>query len=187
MIPPPSTVMRQLVHDCGPGTSVFGLAPHTRLAEVLDADVSAARQQWLDDAPDAAERLRPSRSDSLLTTNHDAAKCSTSTACDTRSMHGLRSQARIRKPSIMRHSVIVLTMNTYGHFCPVQAADEVARLHRTLETAESEPDARIACVSAHGAAGHDSMRAHAMAPHRCRSSAPSQLIAELSVERPRPR
>jgi integrase len=101
---------------------------------MLRADLAAARNQWLHDAikkPDEYHRRK--RSDFLCETNH---------AGQVFDCHGLRhtcgawlamtgAHPKVVQ-TVMRHSSITLTMDTYGHLFPGQEADAVAKLRDIL-------------------------------------------------------
>jgi hypothetical protein len=61
--------------------------------------------------------------------------------------------------TVMRHGSITLTMDTYGHLCPGQEADAVARLHAMMD----DPPAPLA------ATGTDDLTANG-AQHRAQHS-----------------
>lgn len=104
-------------------------------AAMIRADLAAARAAWLKAASkDTAERLRREQSDFLLAENHEG---------QVLDFHSLRhtcgawlAQAGVNPKAIqtiMHHSTITLTMDTYGHLMPGQEADAIARMPAILE------------------------------------------------------
>ncbi len=113
-----------------PGTPVFAMPSVYDVAAVLRADLDAARREWLKAAEnDPDQRLRREQSDFLAVVNHEG---------EVLDFHGLRHTCGAwlamtgahpnEIKAVMRHSVITLTMDTYGHLFPGQEADTVARL-----------------------------------------------------------
>jgi hypothetical protein len=104
------------------------------VADMLRADLAAARKQWLDEMrhdPDA--RAKREESNFLAVSNHDG---------ETLDFHSLRHtcgswlalqgiQPNVIK-TVMRHSTIVLTMDTYGHLLPDQHADAIGGMVNML-------------------------------------------------------
>ena len=94
------------------------------------ASLDEARGQWRKQAThDADEYARRQENDFLLARNHDA---------EWIDFHALRhtcgawlavtgAHPKVVQ-TIMRHSTITLTMDTYGHLFPGQEADAVARM-----------------------------------------------------------
>jgi len=128
--PDPASTIVELVSSRRAGHPVFKMPHETDVAEMLRRDVDAARQEWLADVRrDAHEHARRSSSDFLCVKNHDGAVLD---------FHALRHTcgAWLAKAgnhpkvvqTIMRHSTITLTMDTYGHLFPGQASEAVAKL-----------------------------------------------------------
>ena len=116
------------------------MPPRTDVAEMFRADVADARQDWLKAAKqDAKEYLRRGESDFLGEKNHEGEFLDFHSLRHTcgawLAMAGAHPKA---VQSVMRHSTIVLTMDTYGHLFPGQDAATVARLPNMLA---SEPKA----------------------------------------------
>ena len=113
-----------------PGQAVFRL-PHTSdMATMLRRDLEAARKAWVGETVnDAHEHSRRGESDFLAIENHDG---------ETLDFHALRHTcgAWLAKAgnhpkvvqTIMRHSTITLTMDTYGHLFPGQESEAIATL-----------------------------------------------------------
>jgi integrase len=112
-----------------PQAVVFAL-PVKRAAKMLQADLSAARAAWLHDSvSDPDERAKREQSDFLSVANH---------AGDVLDFHALRhtcgawlalagEQPKVIQ-SVMRHSTITLTLDTYGHLL---AGAESQAVHRS--------------------------------------------------------
>jgi integrase len=110
--------------------------PHpTDVSRMLRADLAAARTAWLKAAKkDRQELARREESDFLCPKNHDG---------EVLDFHSLRhtcgawlamAEAHPKAvQAIMRHSTIVLTMDTYGHLFPGQEAETISRLPRMMK------------------------------------------------------
>jgi integrase len=108
---------------------VFTMPDETNVARMFRADLADARRAWLGSTQDPAERLRREQSDFLQAANHDGEKAD---------FHSLRhttgawlALAGVHPKvvqTVMRHSSITLTMDTYGHLFPGQDAQAVASL-----------------------------------------------------------
>jgi integrase len=111
------------------GASVFSMPEETNVARMFRADLADARQAWLESTKDPEERLRREQSDFLQAVNHDGAKAD---------FHALRHTTGAwlalagNHPKViqtlMRHSTITLTMDTYGHLFPGQDVEALASL-----------------------------------------------------------
>ncbi|MBC8350390.1 MAG: site-specific integrase [Planctomycetes bacterium] len=113
---------------------LFDLPHETNLARALRDDLEAARKAWLKDVEDdASETARRNESDFLKATNH---------AGEYFDFHSLRHTCGAwlamagEHPkviqTVMRHSSITLTMDTYGHLFPGQEADAANRFSEML-------------------------------------------------------
>ena len=113
-----------------PGTAVFPMPCQHDFAKMLRSDLGDARAAWIKDVVhDPEEVSRRHESDFLSDVNHDG---------DRLDFHALRhttgawlALAGVHPKTIqtvMRHSTIQLTMDTYGHLIPGQAADAVGLL-----------------------------------------------------------
>ncbi len=122
--------LRRHVATKAPQAAVFKMPAEYDVADMVRADLANARQAWLDAAkhdPDEYERRR--KSDFLAEQNHDGGRFDFHSLRHTcgawLSMMGAHPKA---VQSVMRHSSITLTMDTYGHLFPGQEADTLARL-----------------------------------------------------------
>jgi len=110
-----------------PGAAVFAMPIKT--SRMFKDDLADARRAWLDAARGPEDRLRREQSDFLAAVNHEG---------EVADFHCLRhtcgawlAQAGNHPKvvqTVMRHSAITLTMDTYGHLFPRQEADAVASL-----------------------------------------------------------
>jgi integrase len=119
--------LRQLVANKTPGAPVFAMPSEWDVAEMLRADLAEARKQWLDEVRhDTEARAKREESDFLAVKNHDG---------EVLDFHALRHTCgswlalqglhpNVIK-TVMRHSTITLTMDTYGHLLPDQHAEAV--------------------------------------------------------------
>ena len=120
--------LRRHITTKSPKASVFSVASKDDVTEMFRADLAAARHAWLDSVRhDPDERLRREQSDFLCELNHEG---------EVLDFHGLRhtcgawlamsgADPKVVQ-TVMRHSSITLTMDTYGHLFPGQEADAVA-------------------------------------------------------------
>jgi len=128
--------LRAHVATKAPRAPVFALPHQTNVADMLRADLADARRAWLKATwQNPEEHARRQESDFLAPGNHEG---------ETLDFHSLRHTcgawlaiAGVHPKVVqvvMRHSSIVLTMDTYGHLFPGQEADAVARLGDMLAT-----------------------------------------------------
>ena len=112
-----------------PGAGVFNMPRSEDVADMLRADLASARREWLKAARhDPKEYERRIQSDFLTEKNHEGEVLDFHSLRHTcgawLAMTGAHPKA---VQSVMRHSTITLTMDTYGHLFPGQEADTVAR------------------------------------------------------------
>jgi integrase len=116
---------------------LFKMPHETNLARALRDDVAAARSRWLHETKeDEGELQRRNRSDFLASVNDRG---------EVLDFHSLRHTCGAwlalagEHPkviqSVMRHSSIALTMDTYGHLFPGQQADAVNRFSKIMTVA----------------------------------------------------
>jgi len=127
-------LLRDHIATKAPQASVFGMPPRTDVAEMFRTDVADARAAWLKAAKqDHEEYLRRGESDFLAEKNHEGEFLDFHSLRHTcgawLAMAGAHPKA---VQSVMRHSTIVLTMDTCGHLFPGQDAATVARLPSML-------------------------------------------------------
>ncbi len=142
--------LRKLVARKSPAAAVFDLPHSSNLARMLREDLEAARSKWIELAKRDARELALRKEGDFL-----RSKCREGTVLD---FHSLRhtcgawlamagNHPKVVQ-TVMRHSTITLTMDTYGHLFPgqeieaigkVQAmlADDGPELHRATGTAQS--------------------------------------------------
>ena len=112
-----------------PGAPVFAMPHIANVARMFKVDLADARRVWLNAARGPEDRMQREQSDFLAERNHDG---------EVADFHCLRHSCGAwlamagnhpkTVQTIMRHSSIVLTMDTYGHLFPGQEADAVARM-----------------------------------------------------------
>ncbi len=122
--------LRRIVATKTPAASVFTLPQEWVMAKMLRGDLAEARKVWLDELKhDPAARAKRQESDFLAIANHQG---------ETLDFHSLRHTCgswlalqgvhpNVIK-SVMRHSCITLTMDTYGHHLPDQHAEAVGAM-----------------------------------------------------------
>ncbi len=121
--------LAQYITTKAPAAPVFAMPTKYSVARMFRRDLADARRAWLKATKDPAERTRREQSDFLQAANHDGEKAD---------FHSLRhttgawlALAGVHPKvvqTVMRHSSITLTMDTYGHLFPGQDAEAVASL-----------------------------------------------------------
>jgi integrase len=132
-----SDLAQQLRHHLATkvvGAPMFRMPHVTDVCRMLRADLAAAREAWLKAAgKDHKERARREASDFLCVENHEGKVLDFHSLRHTcgawLAMAGAHPKA---VQAIMRHSTIVLTMDTYGHLFPGQEAETISRLPRMM-------------------------------------------------------
>ena len=132
--------LRRQVAAKAPATPVFAMPRKDLIAGILRADLAAARRAWLKAARrDPEEYQRREQSDFLLPVNHEKEVLDFHSLRHTCGAWLVRSGTDPKTvQTIMRHSLITLTMDTYGHLFPGQEAEAVARLPDLLSDPEPE-------------------------------------------------
>jgi len=127
--------LRNHIARKAPMTPIFAMPRHTKLARMIRADLADARKSWIKESrKDPEEHGRREATDFLAERNHDG---------EVFDFHSLRhtcgawlamtgAHPKVIQ-TVMRHGSITLTMDTYGHLCPGQEADAVARLHAMMD------------------------------------------------------
>jgi integrase len=115
---------------------IFRMPHPTDVARMLRVDLAFARAAWLKAAKkDRQELARREKSDFLRPKNHDGEVLDFHSLRHTcggwLAMAGAHPKA---VQAIMRHSTIVLTMDTYGHLFPGQEAETISRLPKMMKT-----------------------------------------------------
>ena len=130
-----ATDLRSHIARKAPKTPIFSMPPDTKLAKMIRADLADARQRWIKEARnDPDEHGRRGESDFLADQNHDG---------EVFDFHSLRhtcgawlaltgAHPKVIQ-TVMRHSSITLTMDTYGHLIRGQEADAVGRMHDMMD------------------------------------------------------
>jgi len=113
---------------------IFKMPDEYSVADMLRADLADARQAWLEEAADdRKEHARRKKSDFLADVNHEGEVLDFHALRHTcgawLAMAGAHPKA---VQSVMRHSTITLTMDTYGHLFPGQEAETVALFPRMV-------------------------------------------------------
>ncbi len=113
-----------------PGTPIFSMPRRESVATMLRSDLEAARSVWLDAVgTDAAERTEREGADFLRVEDHDGRVLDFHAlrhTCGSWAAIGGASPKAIQ--TLMRHSSITLTLDTYGHLLPDEAAETVGRM-----------------------------------------------------------
>ncbi len=122
--------LKQHIATKTPGAPVFAMPGEYDLAKMLRADLQAARVAWIKAAKDDPEdHLRREQSDFLAATSHEG---------EVLDFHALRHTTggwlamegvhpNIIK-TVMRHSVITLTLDQYGHLLPDDTSDAIDKM-----------------------------------------------------------
>jgi len=128
ILPDLAVALMKHVSRCMPGARVFSMPRREHVASMLRADLASSREAWLKQAP-AEERLARDQSDFLLAVDHDGRKLDFHAlrhTCGAWAAMGGASPKAIQ--TLLRHSSITLTLDTYGHLLPDEAAQTVARM-----------------------------------------------------------
>ncbi len=126
--------LRALTATKAPAAPVFNLPDEWDMATMLRTDLKAARKQWLDEVKHDPEAFaKRSESDFLADCNHQgevfdfhALRHTTGAWLALKGIH-----VSVIK-TVMRHSTITLTMDTYGHLLPEQHSDSVGVISEML-------------------------------------------------------
>lgn len=144
--------------------AIFSLPRLDTLAAMLREDLKTARAIWIDEVPDTShEQEERVRSDFLKLIDHEGQHLD---------FHSLRHTcgAWLAKQgahpkvvqTIMRHSTITLTMDTYGHLFPGQEAESIQLLrfmHQTPANTERYSHSQVPSpLQANGTRTHAAMR-----------------------------
>jgi integrase len=126
--------LRRIVATKTPTAPVFTMPNEWDVADMLRADLAAARTQWLNEVKhDPEARAKRAESDFLAIKNEQgesldfhALRHTTGAWLALRGIH-----VSVIK-TVMRHSTITLTMDTYGHLLPDQHADAIGGMVNML-------------------------------------------------------
>ena len=132
--------LRRIVATKTPTAPVFPMPDRHDVADLLRADLAEARKQWLDEVkhdPDA--HAKREESDFLASRNlqgemldFHALRHTTGSWLALQGIH-----PNVIK-TVMRHSTITLTMDTYGHLLPDQHADAIGGMVNMLASTAPE-------------------------------------------------
>jgi len=153
--------LRRHVANKTPQAPLFTMPAATDVAKMFRADLTYTRREWLKAAKqDPEEYQRREKSDFLAEMNDDKATIDFHALRHTcgawLAMSGVHPKV---VQTVMRHSSITLTLDTYGHLFPGQEADAVAQLGKLLgddpqamqATGTDGNDPRLARGAQHGA------------------------------------
>ena len=115
---------------------VFKLPHETNLARMLGDNVAEARNGWLTEAiDDPQEYTQQQQSDFLADTNHEVEMTDFHCLRHTCGTWLAKTGAHPKVvQTVVRHSTITLTMDTYGHLFPGQETDAIDQLRKMLVT-----------------------------------------------------
>ncbi len=124
-----------------PTAPLFALPDKWKMADMLRADLDAARAAWLDKARHEPEEfMRRDQSDFLAVENHAGLKLDFHALRHTCGAWLVLAGATLNVvQSVMRHSTVTLTIDTYGHLLPGAEADAVDGLAEFFSIPELEP------------------------------------------------
>jgi len=124
-----ATRLRRYCDDRSPSDKLFDLCNPTNMARMIKADMLAARKAWIEELEDEEGQKQRSQTDFLAIENR---------AGETLDFHSLRHTCGAwlamkgvhpkTIQSIMRHSTITLTLDTYGHLMPGAEPEAIAKL-----------------------------------------------------------
>ncbi len=141
--------LRELIANKRGGTAVFPMPKEDKVAAMLREDLADTRTMWVKAAGgDTAEARRRVESDFLDDVNHEGERLDFHSLRHTCGAWLARAGAHPKAvQTVMRHSSITLTMDTYGHLFPGQEAETVARFPDMIEAGGERADGE---ESAHG-------------------------------------
>ena len=153
--------LKALVATKAPKAPVFAMPDEHDVADMLRDDLADARAKWLGGAQrDAEEHVRREQSDFLADVNHEGEHLDFHSLRHTcgawLAMAGAHPKA---VQTVMRHSSITLTMDTYGHLFPGQEAETIARLPAVLTGGLEAQDQTETARPSIGSAQHGAQRA----------------------------
>ena len=113
-----------------PGAAVFAMPASQYVPRMLRADLETARAKWIDAAgSDATERVRREGTAFLSAEDHDGRVFDFHALRHTSGAWAAMGGASPKAiQTLMRHSTITLTLDTYGHLLPDEAAETVERM-----------------------------------------------------------
>jgi integrase len=172
-----------------PGAPVFRLPDAWDMAAMLREDLADARQAWIDAVRHDAEQAKERTESDFLTPKNSEGR--------TLDFHALRHTCGAwaamggaspkAMQTLMRHSTITLTLDTYGHLLPGEAAETVEKMpgfdSDEASAATGTADARADCSNRARNAGtieRQSMRDNAKVPEDWDESA---IVATIGVAR----
>ena len=124
-----AAALRRHVAKKTPVAPVFNMPVETDVAAMLQADLAEARKLYLQAAANADERIEREQSDFLTVANHEGERFDFHALRHTcGAWLALQGEHPKTIQTVMRHSTITLTMDTYGHQLPGQAAEAVAKM-----------------------------------------------------------
>ena len=125
--------LKKLIKDRSAGESIFPFE-RTHASEVLRDDMALARTLWLDSAKDAKERSKREATLFLAATNEAGEKLTFHSLRHTCGAWAALANAPVKSiQTLMRHSTVQLTIDTYGHLMP-QAQSGLAELIGSMLT-----------------------------------------------------
>ncbi len=126
--------LREYVATKAPRSPVFAMPPRWDVASMLRDDLADARREWLESATNnPSEYEKRVQSDFLAAVNHEGEHLDFHALRHTCGAWLAMTGAHVKAvQSIMRHSSITLTMDTYGHLFPGQEANTVSNLPNML-------------------------------------------------------
>jgi len=111
------------------GASVFKMPVEHDLADMLRAELSEAREEWLSTFSDPQECIERDASDFLKAIDSEGERIDLHALRHTTASWLIQSGADVKTVQvIMRHSDIRLTMDKYGHLFPGSEAAAVERM-----------------------------------------------------------
>ena len=124
-----ATELKQLVGKKLAGANVFSMPKEHDVADMLRADIEAARTAWLSTFSDPQERIERDASDFMRSIDSEGERLDFHSLRHTCASWLIQSGADVKTvQTIMRHSDIRLTMDRYGHLFPGSEAAAIAKI-----------------------------------------------------------
>ena len=142
------------------GVTVFQMPKEHDVADMLRADMAAARLAWLNTFQEPQERIERDASDFLQSVDSEGERLDFHSLRHTCASWLIKSGADVKTvQTIMRHSDIRLTMDRYGHLFPGSEAAAIERIRWAftqpgeLRKTGTTPTALATALTVRGGAG----------------------------------
>lgn len=135
--------LRQLVAKKSLEAAVFNMPHETDVAEMFRSDLSEARRRWLESfKSDPDEYARQEQCDFLTAMNSKRESLDFHALRHTCGAWSMLANVKLKTvQTVMRHSAITLTLDTYGHLMPGAESDAVEDVDAMLKLTANQLEA----------------------------------------------